>query len=236
MPWNADHRHLALVGIAASAMVPDARALASVDAFQGQSAAVFELPGHGFSGADALAGAERVRFAAVAGVQLDSTIVASRYYDVSIAAGDPDFFTLSYLGAPLVLRDDGVGLPYVIENIIPKLDLIMAGVTSEVVSQAKAYKAPWTTPPSWAPLLIARLAAPTVCKVLRVASSRFEVPDVAADYDRAMVQFADLKNGVPMDDGTGPIDADDIPNDAAIATNSIAQGVVCDTQWLTGFL
>lgn len=236
VPWTADHRHLALVGIAASAMVADARELAGVYLTPGQPT-IFELPGHGFDGAAGLAGAERIRFGArTNGVQLDTAIVPTSYYDVSTIPGDQDFFTLSLAGTPLILSGDGIGLPFTIENIVAKLDIIMAEWTSKVVANAKAYKAPWYVPPGWAPLLIATLAAPTVVKVLRVANARFPVDDVSADYDRAMKQYDDLGNGVPFDDGTGPVDADSIPNDTAIATNSIVQGRVCPIPWLSGYL
>lgn len=236
-PWTADHRHLALVGIPASAMVPDARAVAAVYVVSG-GAAVFELPGHGFSGTAALAGPERVRFAGdnINGVRLDSQIVPTIYYDVAVTPGDPDFFTVTTGAVPLVLAGDGCGLPFVLENIIPKIDLIMAEWTSKVVANAKAYRAPWFVAPLWAPMLIAHLAAPSVAAVLRVATARFDVADLQVNYERALKQYDDLGNGVPFDDGIGPVDADTTPNDTARATNSLLTGCVQDTRWLTGTL
>lgn len=238
VPWVADHRHLALVGIAASAMVPDARAIAATYPSVGQGT-IFELPGHGFSGALALAGAERVRIVGpnVNGVVLDTAISPTTYYVVGVVPDDPDFLTLSMpLGAPLLLNGDGVGFPSAIENIIPKIDLIMRQWTSKVIANAKAYKAPWYVAPDWAPLLIAQLAAPSVCSILRVASARFDVADIQVNAAAALAQYNDLAQGVPFDDGIGPIDADDVPNDAALATNGIAQGLVCDMRWLSGAL
>lgn len=230
--WTADHRHLALVGLPASAMVPDARVLAAVYG-SGGGVATFELPGHGFEGANGLAGAERVRFCAGNGVSLDSAIDPLRYYTVSVTAGDPDFFTVSLTGTPLVLAGDGVEMPSIRQNIIATIDLIMAQWTSHVVSAAKAYAGPWdaATVPTWAPLLVAQLAAPTVCKILRVAVARFEVPDVQADYDRAMVRYTDLKAGKPFDDGSGNFDATSTPDNAAMAANDADP-----TAWRTGAL
>jgi len=234
-PWVADHRHLALVGIPASAMVADARRLAAV-----YQPGTFELPGHGFEGAASLTGSpEPVRFGgdSINGVALDSNIDPRAYYLVGITNNSPDFFTVTNAaGVPLVLAGDGVDLPFVIEDIRPKLDLIMAQWTSKVIAAAKAYKAPWYVPPAWAPLLIAQLASPTVAAILRVARARFDVDSIIANQVEASKQYDDLLRGVPFDDGTGPIDADTIPNDAARATNGLLTGCVAPMPWLTGTL
>jgi hypothetical protein len=228
--WTATHLHLALVGLPASAMVADARAVASVTL---ASPALFELPGHGFAGAAALAGPEKVRLAARNGVTLDTAISATTYYTVGVTPGDPDFFTLiSPLGAPLVLNGDGAGEPSALENIIPKIDIIMSQWTSVLISSAKAYAGPWNPAdvPAWAPLLVAHLAAPTVCNILRVASARFDIATVVFNTVWAWDRMKHLEAGEPFDDGSGNFDATNTPDNAAFAAQDRPP-----ERWRTGY-
>lgn len=235
--WTATHLDLALCGISAAAMVPDARAVAATYPSVGQGT-IFELPGHGFAGVAALAGPERVRLAGgnINGVVLDTAISPTLYYVANVASGDPDFFTLSTLGAPLVLNGDGVGLPSALENIIPKIDLIMARWTSVLISSAIAYSGQWSTPPAWAPLLVATLAAPTVAEVLRVARARFDVTSLTTNTPWATTRLAALEGGATFSDGIGPVDSDTIANDPMRAKNRQTSSGCAPTRWQRGTL
>ena len=194
--WVATHVDLFRY-FPASAADPDARPVAQIYV----SASTFELAGHGFSGG------EIVRLTNRAG-SLPTGLTPLTWYTVASVSG-PDFFTLSVGGAPVVLTDGGSGTTNVKENFLPKIDLIMAEVTSYLVANAKAYRGQWMTPPLWAPRTAAHLAAPDVAEVLRVPSGRYDVEATKARAEAAEKFVELLRQGMPADDGQGPIDSDD---------------------------
>jgi hypothetical protein len=186
----------------ASACVPDARQIAG---YVGSPIAI-DLPAHGFTSSSL------VTFAARTGAALDSMIDPLVTYTVVPVSAR--FFRL--LG--VTLAGDGVGLPFVFEDVIPKIDTIMAEVGSYIIANAKAYAAPWTTPPAWAPRLAAHLGAPDVADALRIAESRYPVERTIKRAEIAEKFVEHLRAGEPMTDGVGPIDATDgYPDNAALA-------------------
>ncbi len=228
--WVATHQDLMLSGLTPSACRPDARALSGINLWTG----VFQLDGHGF------AGGEPVRFEPQGepgpqGPRLPSGLVAGTWYAVAPTNDDPDFFKLSPLLRP---SDSGIGRVSVIENYIAKIDAQMAAWTSVLLAKAVAYKPPWLTPPTWAPMMVAKLAAPTVAAVLRVSSDRYPVPEIATGYEWALKELKFLEEGGTYSDGTGPIDADgdDGTYDVARASNSVQDGHVQPMRWVTGYM
>ncbi len=196
-PWVATHSDLALSGLPPAACRPDARVLGGVSVATG----VLQIDGHGFDGG------ESIRFSTGDPSPLRALptgLAAGVWYAVAPTNSDPDFFSLS----PVVIPTDaGVGPIYVSENYLPKIDREMAAWTSILVAKAVAYKAPWFTPPKWAPMMVAKRSDPSVAGVLRVPSARYPVPMVQSDYLWAMQELKFLESGGTYDDGTGPIDA-----------------------------
>lgn len=196
MSWVAAHSDLHLSGLTPAACRPGALALTSIDL-----AGRFQLDGHGFDGG------EFVRYTTgdpSPPRALPSSIVMGRWYVVAPTNGDPDF----YQHAPSVpLSDAGRGPIYVVENYIPKIDRQMAAWTSVLISKAVAYKPPWITPPAWAPMMVAKLAAPSIATILRVSKDRYPVDDLAAGYEWAQKELRFLEAGGIYNDGTGPIDS-----------------------------
>lgn len=197
-PWVATHVDLALSGLSPEACRPDVRHLDGVNTSTG----VFEVDGHGFTGG------EPIRFSAQAGNTIPTGLIASTFYIVAATNGNPDFFTLSPL---LIPSDGGVGEVGVTENILPKIDAIMAEWTSVLISSAIAYPGPWTVAPGWAPMLAAKLAAPTVASRLRVPSAKYDITMVKEGFAWAEDWRKRLRAGELFDDGVGPV--------AAIAPN-----------------
>ena len=113
----------------ASACVPDARTIDSVSV----SANLFECRGHGFGGSE---GVRLLRFDAA---NSTPSVIAgpTTWYQVAPTT-DQDFFGL----VGVVLTDTGAGTFVVVENIVPKIDDIMFGVTSYLVANATAYASP----------------------------------------------------------------------------------------------
>lgn len=227
-PWVATHQDLMLSGLSPSACRPDAQKINGVNLTTG----TFQADGHGFNGG------EPVRFTAGDPSPLralPSGLVAGVWYVVAPTT-DPDFFQLSPLVRP---TDAGQGPGFsVIENYLAKIDIIMARWTSVLLAKAVAYKPPWYVAPLWAPMMVAKLAAPTVASVLRVSSARYPVPEIATGYLWAMEELKFLESGGLYNDGTGPIDSstDSGADDAARAQNGVSLGRIRDTQWLTGYL
>lgn len=219
-PWRATHSDLHLSGLTPSACRPDARALGGV------AAGIFQIDGHGFDGG------EQVRFSIgdpSPQRALPTGITAGVWYTVAATNGDPDYFALSPL---LVPTSSGLGVVWVNENHIPKIDAIMAQWTSILIARAKAYKAPWYTPPTWGPMMVAKLAAPTVASVLRVPEARYSVPMIREGFLWAEERCVWLERGEPLDDGIGPIDAS--PTVADIG--AVAGQDMPPTLWRTGTL
>ena len=205
MSWVATHQDLALSGLAPAACVPDARDVVAIDIATG----TFEVDGHGFNGG------EPVRFVAPPGNVLPTGLNPLAYYAVA-PPPNPDFFQLN----PLLLPGDagswspGVITLRIVENVYPKIDAIMAQWTSMLVASAKAYKGPWISPPPWAPLMVALLAAPTVASRFRVPESRYNVALVERQFAWAEERRKDLDSGQPWNDGVGPIDATSTPGNS----------------------
>lgn len=221
--WIATHADLMLSGLSPAACVPDARETQGVDATTG----IWELDGHGF------AGGESVRFVALPGNVLPTGINRLTYYAV-MPPPSPDFFTLS---PPLIPGDAGTGTISLVENVYPKIDAIMAQWTSMLIASAKAYKPPWFIPPTWAAMMVAKLAAPTVASVLRVPTARYDVALVERGFMWAEARRERLENGEPMDDGAGPIDVDPLVSDiGAISANDSTAAPGGATLWRTGTL
>lgn len=235
-PWVATHSDLHLSGLTPSACRPDARALGSINLVTG----LLQIDGHGFDGG------EMVRFSVGDPSplrSLPSGIVAGTYYPVLPTNGNPDFFqvyTVPGTAPPSILvpTDAGQGAIYVDENYIPKIDRVMASWTSVLLAKAVAYKPPWYVPPTWAPMMVAKLAAPTVASVLRVSIARYPVPEVAAGYEWAQKELRFLEAGGLYNDGTGPIDASSNTGtyDTARASSGVSTGRICDMAWVTGTL
>ena len=221
--WTATHQDLALSGLAPAACRPGAHAVDSINTTTG----VFRVDGHGFNGG------EPVRFAIGGDYSsqhaLPTGISADVWYIVAPTNGDPDYFMLT---PPLVPSDVGAGSVYVAENYVAKIDQQMAAWTSVLLAKAVAYKPPWITPPAWAPMMVAKLAAPTVASVLRVPSDRYPVPDIAAGYEWAQKELAFLASGGIYNDGTGPIDSSANSGTAAAARARSR----CPVPWQNGAL
>lgn len=194
MSWVATRQDLlTLGGLPADAYRRDALQITNV--YQAQS--TFELPGHGFQGG------EPVRLTGRPGSTLPTGIQPLTWYTATVTT-DPDFFQL----VGVTLTDSGSGTIYAIENVWPKIDARLAARTSWVVACAKAYRAPWTTPPGWAPQLVATLVAFDLALALRIPKARYDVDGVAKAYDEAQKFIATkLDEGAPYTDGVGPIDA-----------------------------
>lgn len=226
-PWVATHSDLMLSGLSPSACAPDARALQGVDLGTG----TFELDAHGFDGG------EPVRFVALLGNTIYTGINPLAYYSVAPTLGNPDFFTLSPL---LIPSDAGLGIVSLVENVLPKIDRIMGQFTSLLVGSAKAYKGPWLqgSQPAWAPMMVAKLAAPTICNLLRVPSSRYDIKLIADGFAWAEARRTRLENGEQLDDGIGTFNGTASPggNDGARATNGILTGCIPPMSWVTGTL
>lgn len=191
--WPPTRQDLFRYGLPAAACVPDARALDSITV----SGPVFECRGHGFSGG------EIVRFVARPGSTLPAGIVSPLTWYTVNPPTDSDMFTV----AGLVLSDAGAGTINVVEDIGPKLDDLMARRASWLVSWYKAGQGPWTTPPQWAAMVVAKLAAFDVAQILRTPSSRFSIDDVRKAHDDAQAFLERLDKGEPYNDGVGPVDA-----------------------------
>jgi hypothetical protein len=191
--WIATRQDLiARGGLPAAAYQPDSRL---VDAFHFDTQLV-ELRGHGLSGAS-------VRFTARAGATLPSGLPTTSPGWIQVAqTTDPDFFSL----VNVTLTDDGSGAIVVLEDFWPKIDAMLLDWTSYVVAHAKAYLGPWTTPPDWAPGLVARLVAHVAASALRLPEARYPIDDLRKAHEVAL-EFCDVLNkGEPFPDGVGPID------------------------------
>lgn len=213
MTWVATHSDLMLSGLAPAACVPDALEIQSVDF----AAGIWECVGHGFSGG------ESVRFVALPGNTLPAGTNRTTYYAVSPSSPpSPDFFTVP----SLTVTDAGSGTFSLIENVYPKIDDIMAEWTSVLIGSAKAYRGQWVTPPGWAAMMVAKMAAPTVASVLRVPDSRYNIALIERNFAWAEARRVELDNGQPWDDGVGPIDATNTPgaNDAGRASSRRSAG------------
>lgn len=193
--WTATRQDLIkLGGLPADAYQPDAR---EVEAFR-YAQNLIELRGHGLSGAS-------VRFLAKGGATLPTALVLPPPGWVTVAAtDDPDFFSIT----GVTLTDAGSGKVVVLEDFWPKIDAKLLRWTSWVVAHAKAYAGPWTTPPDWAPGVVAALVAFDAAMALRLPSARYPIDDLRKANDAAMA-FCDgkLDEGVPYPDGKGPVDA-----------------------------
>ncbi len=216
MGWVATRQDLERY-FPASACVPDSRQLAGIYL----SGSTFELVGHGFYGG------EPVRLAARAGGTLPAAIDPLTWYTVA-PTPSRDFFQL----VGVTLADIGSGAIFALEDFGPKIDRILIEVTSYVVARAKAYRAPWTTPPDWAPRLVAHLAAPEVAAVLRLAADRYDVEGVKARAVVAEAFCAELNQGMPMPDGVGPVDATPDVADNAAKLVTLQRGAfdLCDSR------
>lgn len=226
-PWVSTHSDLMLSGLSPAACAPDAREIQGVDLVTG----TWELDAHGFDGG------ELVRFVALVGNTIPTLINPLTYYAVAPTIGNPDFFTL----APLLIPSDaGTGIVSIVENVIPKIDRIMAEFTSLLVGSAKAYRGPWLqgSQPAWTPMMVAKLAAPTICNYLRVPSSRYDIKLVADGFAWAEARRTRLENGEQLDDGVATFNGLASPggNDGARATNGLLTGRICDMSWVTGTL
>jgi hypothetical protein len=193
--WIATRQDLiALGGLPASAYQPDER---EVSAFW-PSQNLIELRGHGLSGSS-------VRFTATPGATLPTALqVPPPGWQVVVATTDPDFFSL----VGVTLTDTGSGSIACLEDYWPKIDAKLLAWTSWLVAHAKAYAGPWTTPPDWAPGLVARLVAFDVATALRLPTARYPIDDVRKRAEADM-EFCKTKldEGAPYGDGKGPIDA-----------------------------
>ncbi len=195
--WSATLDDLFTFGLPGSTATPEARAIASVDPITG----LFEVPGH------ALFGGERVRVrAAGAGGAIPAGLQVRSFYTVA-PPEDEDFFLLRFNGVPVTLTDAGTGVLTLSVGILPKLQRILAARTSYVVAHFKAYQGPWETPPEWAPLIVAQLAAYDAASVLRVASPQYSLEELRKRAERAEEFCARGDDGKPYEDGTGPVDA-----------------------------
>lgn len=225
--WVATHSDLMLSGLAPSACAPDARVIQGVDVATG----TWELDAHGFDGG------EPVRFVALTGNTIPTGINPLTYYAVAPTLGNPDFFLLSPL---LIPSDAGTGTISLVENVIPKIDRIMAQFTSLLVGSAKAYRGPWLLglQPAWAPMLAAMLAAPTICNFFRIPTSRYDIALVARNFEWAEARRTRLENGEQLDDGVAMFGGQSAPggNDGARATNGIVSGCIAPMSWVTGTL
>lgn len=216
--WVATHSDLFRY-FPSAACTPDAKPIEAVYV----ASSLFCSPGHGFDGG------EPVRFAARPGLAIPSVLSSTVWYTVAPLRSfdEQDFFTVldPATNLPIVLTDPGSGPFSVKENFLPKIDRIMAERTSYLEANAIAYRGPWVTPPGWAPMIVAQLAAPDVAQTLRIATARY---DVAAINARALEaeKFVDmLRNGAPMTDGIGPIDATPlVADDAARMENAFPVG------------
>jgi hypothetical protein len=190
--WIATRQDLiALGGLPADAYQPDSRELDAVH----DTANLFELRGHGLSGAS-------VRFAARAGGTLAAPLDALTWYPVA-ATTDPDFFALT----GVTLTDAGTGTIVVLENFWPKIDVMLAARSGWLVGWHKATRGPWSTPPTWAPMIVAQLVAADAARALRLPASRYPVDQVFATADKVQPFLDRIGRGEPFDDGVGPIDA-----------------------------
>lgn len=215
--WQATHADLFRY-FPASACVPDARQIAGVLG----SPFVFDLPSHGFSASSL------VSFGARTGSTLDSALSPTATYTVAPISGR--FFGL----VGVTLNGDGVGLPFVFEDVIAKIDGIMADVTSYIVANAKAYAGPWEAAnvPTWAPRLAAHLGAPDVADALRIAEDRYPVARTIKRAEIAEAFIVHLRSGEPMTDNiTKNFDATTEPDNAAFAMADCRP-----TRWRTGVL
>lgn len=227
--WVATHRDLYRYGgLPASAWDPDPRAVTRIYLPQN----VIEMPGHGF------VGGELVRFVAPEDSPLralPSGVSPTTWYTVAnpTTFDDPEFFSLLKPdGSPLTFDDAGMGPIYMKENAVSRMDIEMAEGTSYVIANSKAYQGPWTTPPLWAPGLVARLRAPILCDIFRVSTDRYDVASVRARGIEAETFVNDhLREGEPMDDGSPAFDATSTPDNAAFAGRDRPP-----TCWRTGSL
>lgn len=194
MSWVATFSDFKAFGLPAECWSPPSRQIQSVTV----SGSLFELQSHGFSGG------ESVRIAARGtGSAVPTGLAASSFYTVA-PPPNPDFFTL----VAVSISDIGTGVLVALENMLPVLAQILAARTSFVIACAKAYAGPWTTPPAWTPQTVCELAALDFHAVLRTSSPLYDVDQVQKKFDAAMAFCLDVLNkGVPMPDGTGPIDA-----------------------------
>lgn len=202
MTWTATRADLKAHGLDSSAWSPDARAVDAVHV----AANLFELRSHGYSGG------ERVRHVVLPGGTLPAGIVATTWRTVATTT-DPDFYSLT--GSALTTA--GTGEILVMEDPYPKIDAILLARTSYVILSAIAYKGPWTTPPDWAPALVAHLAALDIVRVLRIPSARYPAEDTRKAYDAAEKMIGKLREGWTLADGVGPVDQTSTPDNAAIA-------------------
>ena len=197
--WQATRLDLVtLGGLPASAYASDARQIANAYV---APASVFELPSNGFN-----AGAP-IRFSVMPGSVLYAGIGPLAWY-TTVATTDPDFFSIvDGNGNPVALTDTGTGSIFCVENIWPKIDQRLAARTSWVIASATAYQGPWTTPPGWAPQLVAALVAADVAPWLRLPE-RYPLELLEKRYDEAQTFLATkLFGGAPYSDGVGPVDA-----------------------------
>lgn len=192
--WVASYKDLITHGLPAAALVPDAREIGGV------VGSTVEICGHGFD-------LTPVRFSARAGGTLDTALSPIIWY-TAVSGGDPDFFSLLSGSAPIALAGDGTGTIMVLEDVRPKLAAMLLARTSYVVAHAKAYAGPWTTPPDWAPMIVAQLTAYDVASQFRIAPSRYDVDLVKTRYLAAEALCVRLDAGEPLGDGVGPVDAD----------------------------
>ncbi|HSM93376.1 MAG TPA: hypothetical protein VLT47_10870 [Anaeromyxobacteraceae bacterium] len=197
--WVASRYDLTRFGVTAAALVPEARTAQVVDV----PSCTFALPGHGFGGGEQLELAP-----AAGGVLPAGTSAIASYLTKLLPSQSSRLFTITNLdGSPVTITDAGSGVLTVLVDMGPTVDAIMAAETSLVVARAKAYRGPWTTPPAWAPAMVADLAGPRIAKLLRVSSPQYSITDLMTFREQALRQLDSMAKGEPMNDGVGPIDA-----------------------------
>jgi len=206
--WRATLADLFTFGLPGATATPEPRSIASVDPSTGR----FELPGH------ALFGGERARVRAEGdGAYVPTGIDPRRFYDVA-EPDDADFFALTLNGSPVSFSDCGAGVLVLLVDLRPKMLRVLAARTSYVVAHFKAYQGPWTTPPDWAPLVVAQLAAYDIAGTMRVSSPQYSLDQLEKRAMKAEAFCARGDAGVPYEDGTGPVDA--TPNEAEMGARA----------------
>jgi hypothetical protein len=201
MGWQATRWDLTRFGIPAAALVPESRVATVVDV----PSCTLSIPGHGFAGGEQL---ELVPAGLGSALPTGTSAIAA-YLAKLLPSQSSRLFTLTNLDeSPVTITDAGAGVLTVLVDLGPTVDAIMAAETSFLIAHAKAYAGPWTTPPVWAPMIVADLAGPRIAKLLRVASPQYSLEDLMTFRKQALDMCARLDTGEPYPDGTGPIDAD----------------------------
>lgn len=194
------------LGIAAAACVPESRNLSSVIV----ASSAFELPGHGFEGGELL------RFKALGdGAALCAGLSTSALYEVVVVSSD--LFTVKLAGAPVTITTEGTGVISVVEDIAPRIDVILEACSSYLDANAKAYKPPFKAPyPKWVTRTVCKLASLDVALVLRRSNPSYSLDDVKAEAEKAEAFLERLSKGEPT--------ADDPADQSPATRESAARG------------